>query len=76
MRRIVLYVSDKCPHCKDAKRYLMEKGLQYRECNVKMQRGRKELDALGIRSVPALKVGDRVMVGWDVRKFEQLLKSK
>ncbi|MGB5804790.1 MAG: glutaredoxin domain-containing protein, partial [Vibrio anguillarum] len=22
MKRIVLYVKDKCPHCKDAQRYL------------------------------------------------------
>ncbi|WP_274011888.1 glutaredoxin domain-containing protein, partial [Vibrio parahaemolyticus] len=25
MKRVVLYVKDKCPHCKDAQRYLDSK---------------------------------------------------
>lgn len=48
MKRVVLYVKDKCPHCKDAQRYLDSKNINYRLCNAKMQRGRKELDALGL----------------------------
>ncbi len=27
MKRVVLYVKDKCPHCKDAQRYLDSKTL-------------------------------------------------
>ncbi|EVU20516.1 putative glutaredoxin, partial [Vibrio parahaemolyticus V-223/04] len=38
----------------------------------KMQRGRKELDALGARSVPVLKIGDRVMIGWNPKNFEKM----
>lgn len=72
MKRLVLYISDKCPHCKEAQRYLDSKGLKYRLCNAKMQRGRKELDALGARSVPVLKIGDRVMFGWNAKNFENL----
>jgi peroxiredoxin len=37
-----------------------------------MQRGRKELDALGARSVPALKIGTEVMIGWDLKEFNKL----
>ena len=72
VKRLVLYVSDKCPHCKDAQRYLDSKGYKYRLTNAKMQRGRKELDAIGARSVPALKIGDQVMIGWNVKNFNKL----
>ncbi|MDR9829795.1 glutaredoxin family protein [Vibrio sp. FNV 38] len=72
MKRVVLYVKDKCPHCKDAQRYLDSQGIKYRLTNAKMQRGRKELDALGARSIPVLKIGDRVMVGWNVSNFNKI----
>ncbi|GAB2661228.1 glutaredoxin family protein [Vibrio panuliri] len=75
MRRLVLYVKDKCPHCKDAQRYLDSKGYPYRLTNAKMQRGRKELDAIGARSLPVLKIGDRIMIGWNAANFEKMYKS-
>lgn len=75
MTRLVLYVKDKCAHCKDAQRYLDEKGYQYRLTNAKMQRGRKELDAIGARSLPVLKIGDRYMIGWDPKGFERMYKD-
>lgn len=72
LKRVVLYITDKCPHCRDAKKYLDDKGIQYRLTNAKMQRGRKELDAIGARSVPVLKIGNEVMIGWNVRNFNKL----
>lgn len=75
MKRVVLYISDKCPHCKDAQRYLDSKKIAYRLTNAKMQRGRKELQAMGARSVPVLKIGDQVMVGWDVKTFDRMYTS-
>jgi glutaredoxin len=76
MKRVVLYIKDKCPHCKDAQRYLDSKGIQYRLCNAKMHRGRKELDAIGARSVPVLKIGDRLMIGWNPKNFERMYGDK
>jgi peroxiredoxin len=75
MKRLVLYVGDKCPHCKEAQRYLDEKGYPYRLTNAKMQRGRKELQAMGARSIPVLKIGDQVMVGWNQKNFDKMYKS-
>lgn len=76
MKRLVLYVKDKCPHCKDAQRYLDSKGYKYRLTNSKMQRGRKELDAIGARSLPVLKIGDRIMIGWNPGNFEKIYNAK
>ncbi|MDB1123857.1 glutaredoxin family protein [Vibrio algarum] len=75
MKRLVLYVSDKCPHCKEAQKYLDSKGLKYRLTNAKMQRGRKELQAMGARSVPVLKIGDQIMIGWNAKNFERMYGS-
>ncbi len=76
MKRVVLYVNDKCPHCKDAQKYLDSKGIKYRLTNAKMQRGRKELEAMGARSVPVLKIGDQVMIGWNAKNFDSIYGSK
>lgn len=72
MQRVVLYISDKCPHCCEAQKYLDDNGIKYRLTNAKMQRGRKELDAIGARSVPALKIGNEVMIGWNLTNFKKL----
>jgi hypothetical protein len=42
---------------------------------IKMQRGRKELDAIGARSLPVLKIGDRYMIGWNPNNFEKMYNS-
>jgi glutaredoxin len=72
MKRIVLYISDKCPHSREAKKYLDDNGIKYRLTNAKMQRGRKELDAIGVSSLPALKIGNDLMIGWNLNNFKKL----
>ena len=37
-----------------------------------MQRGRKELDAIGVSSLPALKIGNDLMIGWNLNNFKKL----
>jgi len=75
MKRITLYTMANCPHCNTAKSYLDKKNLPYRLCNVKTPQGQKELAKLGFRSVPVLKVGDKVLNGFSVKQFEQALKA-
>lgn len=72
MKRVVLYISDKCPHSREAQKYLDSHGIKYRLTNAKMQRGRKELDAIGASSLPALKIGNEVMIGWNLKNFKKL----
>lgn len=73
MKKVVLYVSDNCAHCKTAKQYLDSQGIKYRLANVKDPRGRKELAALGARAVPTLKVGEQVLHGFNVKQFNQAI---
>ncbi|MGF1762160.1 glutaredoxin family protein [Aliivibrio kagoshimensis] len=75
MKRIVLYVSDKCVHCKAAQQYLDSKKIPYRLTDAKTQRGRKELQAIGAKGVPVFKIGDQYLFGFDIKSFDKMFKS-
>lgn len=72
MKRVVLYTMNNCPHCQTAKRYLDEKAIAYRLCNVKTPAGQKEFAKTGMRAVPVLKIGDQLLNGFSVKKFNAL----
>jgi len=69
MKRVVLYSTDKCPHCQTAKRYLEQQGIAFRLCNIKTAQGQKEFAATRLRGVPVLKVGDQLLNGFSVKAF-------
>ena len=75
MKRVVLYTTDKCPHCQTAKRYLEQQGIAFRLCNIKTAKGQKEFAATGLRGVPVLKVGDQLLNGFSVNTFTELYNS-
>ena len=75
MKRVVLYTMEKCPHCQTAKRYLDEQGIAYRLCNVKTAKGQKEFAITGMRGVPVLKIGDKLLNSFSVKEFTNLYKS-
>ena len=75
MKRIVLYSTDKCPHCQTAKRYLEQQGITFRLCNIKTAKGQKEFAAIGLRGVPVLKVGNQLLNGFSVKGFNALYNS-
>jgi len=72
MKKVVLYTMNKCPHCETAKSYLDKQGINYRLCNVQTPKGQKEFAKLRLRGVPVLKVGDQILNGFSVKKFNQL----
>jgi glutaredoxin len=47
-----------CPHCQTAKRYMEDKNIPFRLCNIKTPAGQKEFSKLNLRGVPVVKVGD------------------
>jgi len=75
-KRIILYSSANCPHCRRAKVFLHREGIAFREMDVsKSPRARKELERLGTRGVPVLLVGDARLDGFDEGRFWQLYRS-
>jgi glutaredoxin 3 len=54
--------------------YLRENGIEYEEKNITTDiLARRELMNRGIRGVPAFFIGDDVVVGFDIKKIEELL---
>ena len=71
--KIILYSMNNCPHCETAKQYLEHKGISYRLCNIKTAAGQKEFFRTGFRSVPALKIADKLIAGFNPKQIEKIL---
>lgn len=73
MKNVVIYTSDTCTFCVRAKEYFKENNISYEEKNVKDPTFRKELMAMGIMSVPVIKIEEETVVGFDEEAIENLL---
>lgn len=74
MANVVIYSSNTCGYCKQAKEYLQEKGVNYEEKNIsKDPVARKELMQKGYMGVPVIVVNGEEIVGFDKARLEQLL---
>ncbi len=71
-KKVVIYTSNTCPYCELAKEYFEEKDIAFEEKNTSQPEFRKEILALGLRSVPVIFVDDKYMVGFDEGQFEEL----
>lgn len=74
MAKVVVYSSESCTYCKQAKDFLKENHVDYVEKNVSTDmQARKELMAKGHMGVPVIYVDDVEMVGFDKAKLKELL---
>jgi glutaredoxin 3 len=75
---VTLYSSPTCSSCKEARAYLTQQGVTFRDVNVSADsNGLDELIKLtsGRRVVPVIAVGDRWMVGFDKGQLARWLKG-
>ncbi len=75
MEAIEIYTTPTCPYCKMAKEYMKQKGVEFKEYNVTEDReALQELVRLtDRRSVPVIRSGNEVMVGFDHGRLEQMI---
>lgn len=74
MAKVTIFTSPSCTHCKAAKAYMTEKGVEFEERDVtKDVEARKELISKGYRGVPIIRVDDQDVVGFDQAKLNSLL---
>ena len=71
-KKVVIYTSNSCTYCDLAKEYFNANSISYEEKNTSDPVFRKELLALGVRSVPTIFVDEEYMVGFDEGSFEEL----
>jgi glutaredoxin len=73
MKNVIVYTSNTCTYCSQAKEYLKEKGIAFEERNIKEPAFRKELMGMGFMSVPVVKIGEEPVLGFDRTKIDELL---
>jgi glutaredoxin len=75
-KKIVMYVTSWCSVCVRAEKYMDQNKIAYTKYDVERDpRAHKEFKALGGRGVPLIKVGDRIMKGFDPRRLQAYIKN-
>ena len=74
VKKVIMFTTQTWPHCRTAKVYLRDKGIDYEEKDVNVDAAaRDEFLKRGLRGVPSFLIGDEVVVGLDKGKIEELL---
>ena len=72
-RNVVMYSTQRCGYCKQARRYFNKQGIAFSEYDVeKTQKGRDDYRKLKGRGVPIILVDNQRMDGFSPRAFERL----
>lgn len=72
--KVELYVTSWCPYCKIAERTLQMKGIPYTLYDVEHDsEGIKRYQQFGANGVPIIKIGDRVIHGFNLEAITALL---
>lgn len=72
---VVMYSTQWCPYCRQARAYFERHKIAYVEYDVEASaQNRAQFQALNGRGVPLILVGDKRMQGFSVQSFEDLLK--
>lgn len=76
--KITIYTTPTCPYCHQAKDYLDDKKLEYKEIDVSQnEAGLEEMIKLSSQmGVPVIVVDGKVIVGFDQSKLDKILTSR
>ncbi len=74
-KKVFVYTTPTCPYCKRAKDYLTQKGIDYVEYNVALDRDKAQemIQKSGQMGVPVIVIGDEVVVGFNQVLLDKLL---
>ncbi|AJS60161.1 glutaredoxin family protein [Paenibacillus sp. IHBB 10380] len=74
MDNVVVYTSSNCPHCKQVKGYLGDKGIQFEERNIEENdEFAQQVWDMGLRAVPVTVIGEHRIVGMNMTQFKKAL---
>ena len=72
-RRVTIYTTPDCPHCRRAKAYFAEQGIPYLERDIETSvAARQAFARLGGRGVPLILVGHRKLHGFSPASFSRV----
>ncbi len=74
-KKIVIYSVPKCPICKRAKAYLDKKGMPYEDIDISAdeEAAHEMIHRSGQMATPVIFVGNRMMLGFNQKKMDQML---
>lgn len=73
--RVVVFSTPTCPHCRNAKRYLRQRGVRFTDVDVSRdpRAARDMVRISGQQGVPVITINGRPIVGFDRAKIDRLL---
>ncbi len=74
MKDVVIYSTDSCPYCRQAERFLTDKGVPFKSVDVTHDNAMREklVELTGQRTVPQIFIGDESIGGYsDMVKLNQ-----
>ena len=77
MKKVTIYSTPTCQYCDQAKTYMDENDIDYKEYDVSSDtEHRKEMiEKSGQMGVPVIVLGDDLMVGFEQGRFEEMVEK-
>ena len=77
-KRVIVFSTPTCTYCTQAKRYLRERGIRFRDVDVSKDSAaaRDLVRRSGQQGVPVLDIGGRIIVGFNRPEIDRLLELK
>ena len=74
-KNVTIYTTPTCHFCQMSKEYFKANGVEYTEYNVAEDTAKRAemIEKSGQMGVPVIYIGDDMIVGFDKRRFDELL---
>lgn len=74
-KKVVIYSTPTCPHCKHAKNYLTRRNVAFTDYDVAADRDKAQemIKKTGQMGVPVIMVDDETIIGFNQAKLDELL---
>ncbi|MEC0179007.1 glutaredoxin family protein [Paenibacillus favisporus] len=77
MDKVIVYTSTNCPHCRQVKGYLADKGIEFEERNIETNdEYAQQVWDMGVRAVPLTVIGENRVLGMNTTQFEKFLNQQ
>jgi len=78
MTDITVYSTPTCPYCKMVKAFLNEKGVEFKDIDVSIDRDavKTMVEKSGQMGVPQIEINDKIIVGFNKEALERELESE
>lgn len=74
MNKIIIYTSEGCSHCHEAKEFFNDNNIPYIEHNISEDKAaKKDLIKKGVMSVPYIIIDDNEFRGFEIEKIKSIL---